>query len=141
MIAVARVGWKVAFALALLPTAAIAQVNAIAPRQVRSAQRVAILNAIRPAVELELGRNIEFVPSCVQVWKGWALVAAEPQRKGGRKIDRRILADWDNRDGLTVTALLRFRYGRWNLVGHAIGATDVWYDGQAPRPLMRSACY
>ena len=141
MIAVARVGWKVAFALALLPTAAIAQVNAIAPPQVRSAQRVAILNAIRPAVELELGRNIEFVPSCVQVWKGWALVAAEPQRKGGRKIDRRILADWDNRDGLTVTALLRFRYGRWNLVGHAIGATDVWYDGQAPRPLMRSACY
>ena len=141
MIAVARVGWKVAFALALLPTAAIAQVNAIAPPQVRSAQRVAILNAIRPAVEPELGRNIEFVPSCVQVWKGWALVAAEPQRKGGRKIDRRILADWDNRDGLTVTALLRFRYGRWNLVGHAIGATDVWYDGQAPRPLMRSACY
>ena len=141
MIAVARVGGKVAFALALLPTAAIAQVNAIAPPQVRSAQRVAILNAIRPAVELELGRNIEFVPSCVQVWKGWALVAAEPQRKGGRKIDRRILADWDNRDGLTVTALLRFRYGRWNLVGHAIGATDVWYDGQAPRPLMRSACY
>ena len=141
MIAVARVGWKVAFALALLPTAAIAQVNAIAPPQVRSAQRVAILNAIRPAVELELGRNIEFVPSCVQVWKGWALVAAEPQRKGGRKIDRRILVDWDNRDGLTVTALLRFRYGRWNLVGHAIGATDVWYDGQAPRPLMRSACY
>jgi hypothetical protein len=141
LIAVARVGWKVAFALALLPTAAIAQVNAIAPPQVRSAQRVAILNAIRPAVELELGRNIEFVPSCVQVWKGWALVAAEPQRKGGRKIDRRILADWDNRDGLTVTALLRFRYGRWNLVGHAIGATDVWYDGQAPRPLMRSACY
>jgi len=141
LIAVARVGGKVAFALALLPTAAIAQVNAIAPPQVRSAQRVAILNAIRPAVELELGRNIEFVPSCVQVWKGWALVAAEPQRKGGRKIDRRILADWDNRDGLTVTALLRFRYGRWNLVGHAIGATDVWYDGQAPRPLMRSACY
>jgi hypothetical protein len=141
LIAVARVGWKVAFALALLPTAAIAQVNAVAPPQVRSAQRVAILNAIRPAAELELGRNIEFVPSCVQVWKGWALVAAEPQRKGGRKIDRRILPDWDNRDGLTVTALLRFRYGRWNLVGHAIGATDVWYDGQAPRPLMRSACY
>jgi hypothetical protein len=141
LIAVARVGWKVAFALGLLPTAALAQVNAVAPPQVRSAQRVAILNAIRPAVELELGRNIEFVPSCVQVWKGWALVAAEPQRKGGRKIDRRILADWDNRDGLTVTALLRFRYGRWNLVGHAIGATDVWYDGQAPRPLMRSACY
>jgi hypothetical protein len=54
---------------------------------------------------------------------------------------RRILPDWDNRDGLTVTALLQYRYGRWNLVGHAIGATDAWYDGQAPRPLMRSRCY
>ena len=68
-------------------------------------------------------------------------MAAEPQRTGGRKIDPRILADWNNRDGLTVTALLQFRYGRWNLLGHAIGATDVWYDGQAPRPLMRSPCY
>ena len=134
---------KIAFALALLSTAwaAEAQVSAVAPPRAHSAQRVAILNAIRPAVELELGRNVEFVPSCVRVWKGWALVAAEPQRQGGRKIDRRILPDWDNRDGLTVTALLQFRYGRWNLVGHAIGATDVWYDGQAPHPLMRSPCY
>ena len=134
---------KLAFAIAIAFTAsaASAQVNAAAPPRAGSAQRVALLNAIRPAIELELGRNVEFVPSCVQVWKGWALVAAEPQRKGGKKIDPRVLPDWDNRDGLTVTALLQFRYGRWNLVGHAIGATDVWYDGQAPRPLMRSPCF
>ena len=80
------------------------------------------------------GANIIFVPSCVRVWNGWALVSAEPQRRGGRKIDPRILSDWDNRDGIDVTALLRFRYGRWNLVDHGIGATDVWYDGIAPRP-------
>jgi hypothetical protein len=134
---------SLAFAIAIASTAsaATAQVNAAEPPRAHSAQRVAILNAIRPAIELELGRNVEFVPSCVQVWKGWAFVAAEPQRKGGKKIDRRILPDWDNRDGLTVTALLQYRYGRWNLVGHAIGATDAWYDGQAPRPLMRSRCY
>ena len=134
---------KLAFAIAIAFTAsaASAQVNAVAAPRAGSAQRVAIFNAIRPAVELELGRNIQFVPSCVQVWKGWALVAAEPQRKGGKKIDPGVLPDWDNRDGLTVTALLQFRYGRWNLVGHAIGATDVWYDGQAPRPLMRSRCF
>ena len=134
---------KLAFAIAIASTASAlsAQVSAVAPPRAGSAQRVAILNAIRPAIELQLGRNVEFVPTCVQVWKGWALVAAEPQRKGGKKIDPRILPDWDNRDGLTVTALLQFRYGRWNLVGHAIGATDVWYDGQAPRPLMRSRCF
>ena len=130
-----------AIAVASAASATPAQINAVAPPRAGSAQRVAILNAIRPAIELELGRNVEFVPTCVQVWKGWALVAAEPQRKGGKKIDPRILPDWDNRDGLTVTALLQFRYGRWNLVGHAIGATDVWYDGQAPRPLMRSRCF
>ena len=135
--------WKLAFAIAIASTASAvsAQVSAVAPPRAGSAQRGAILNAIRPAVELELGSNVEFVPSCMQVWKGWALVAAEPQRKGGKKIDPRILPDWDNRDGLTVTALLQFRYGRWNLVGHAIGATYVWYDGQAPRPLMRSRCF
>jgi len=99
------------------------------------------MNAIRPAVEVELGPSVEFVPTCVQVWNGWSLVSAEPQRTGGKKIDPRVLADWEYRDGLTVTALLRYRYGRWNLVGHAIGATDVWYDGTAPKPLMRSRCY
>ena len=141
MIAVAKVPLLAAFAVLSTNSPATGQVNAVEPPRAHSAQRVAILNAIRPAVELELGRNVEFAPSCVQVWKGWALVAAEPQRKGGKKIDPRILPDWDNRDGLTVTALLQFRYGRWNLVGHAIGATDVWYDGQAPRALMRSPCY
>ena len=141
MIAVAKARLLATFALLSFASAAFAQVNAEAPPRAHSAQRVAILNAVRPAVELELGRPIEFVPTCVQVWKGWALVAAVPQRKGGKKIDPRILPDWDNRDGLDVTALLQFRYGRWNLVGHAIGATDVWYDGRAPRALMRSPCY
>lgn len=122
-------------------TPAVSQVTAFSAPHTGSEQRAAILNAIRPAVETELGPNIEFVPSCVQVWKGWALVNAEPLRRGGKPLDRTILPDWENRDGLTVTAMLRFRYGRWNLVGHAIGATDVWYDGKAPRPLMRSRCY
>ena len=129
------------FVLASNSIAATAQVSSMAPPKPGSAQRAAILNATRPAVETELRTKVEFVPSCVQVWNGWALLTAEPQRPGGQKIDRRILSDWDNRDGLTVSALLRFRYGRWNLVGYALGATDVWYDGTAPRPLMRSRCY
>ena len=126
---------------AVLPIDVQAKVSPDDVPRAGSGQRVAILNAIRPAVEVELGPDIEFVPTCMQVWNGWALVSAEPQRKGGRGIDRRILSDWDNRDGLTVTALLRFRYGRWNVIDHAIGATDVWYDGMAPRALMRSRCY
>ena len=130
-----------ALAIAAIPATAIGQISSHHPPRPGSPQRQAIINAIRPAVETELGANIIFVPNCVQVWNGWALVSAEPRRRGGRKIDPKILADWDNRDGIDVTALLRFRYGRWNLIDHAIGATDVWYDGIAPRPLMHSRCY
>ena len=130
-----------ALAIATVPAISEAQVSSHHAPRPGTAQRQAIINAIRPAVETELGPDVIFVTRCVQVWNGWALVNAEPQRRGGRKIDPRILADWDNRDGIDVTALLRFRYGRWNLVDHAIGATDVWYDGVAPRPLMLSRCY
>jgi hypothetical protein len=100
-----------------------------------SAQRRAILDALRPAVERRLGPNVEFVVRDIRVADGWALVVADPQRRGGAPIDgRRYFANFDDMDGLTVTAVLRFR-GRWTLVDHAIGATDVWYCGVAPRTL------
>jgi hypothetical protein len=35
-------------------------------------------------------------------------------------------------DGLTTTAILKFQNGRWNLIDHAIGATDAWYCGSKP---------
>ena len=125
---------------AVLAVPVAAQVNGQAPAKRGSEQRREILAALRPSVEAELGPNVEFVVSCIQVGGGWAIVNAEPQRKGGRKISPTILADWENRDGLTVTAVLRFRGGRWHLVDKAIGATDVWYDGLAPRSVMRSRC-
>ncbi len=133
--------FTLALALAFVSAVATAQVSDTHPPRPGTTQRQAILDAVRPAFETELGPGIVFVGRCLQVWNGWALVNAEPRRRGGRKIDPKILADWDNRDGLDVTALLRFRYGRWNLVDHAIGATDVWYDGVAPRQVMRSKCY
>jgi hypothetical protein len=123
-----------------LLTPTLAHGSSDAPPTVGSIQRRSILNAVRPAVEAKLGPDLTFVVTCLQLWRGWALVNAEPQRRG-RPLDPRMLDDWDNRDGLTVTGLLRYRYGRWNLVDHAIGATDAWYDGVAPRELTRSRCY
>ena len=38
-------------------------------------------------------------------------------------------------DGLRVDAVLRKRGGRWLVVEHAIGATDVWYCDVGPRSL------
>ena len=126
---------------AMLPSASHAQVGPnVAPAR-GTAQRTAILNALRPSIEAQLRGRVEFVINCLQVNNGWALVNAEPQRPGGRAIDNNILPDGDFRDGLTVTAVLRYRNGRWNLVDQAIGATDVWYLNIAPAALERSRCY
>jgi hypothetical protein len=100
-----------------------------------SPERKAVLDALRPAIEAKLDPPIEFVVETIEVEQGWAFVQAEPQRRGGGTIDgRRYYSadDWDFMDGLTVTALLRLRDGRWTLVDHAIGATDAWYCGRSP---------
>ena len=113
-----------------------AGVSATAAPRPNSAQRRSILDALRPAIERRLGPNVEFVVSDMRVSGGWAFVMANPQRRGGRPIDgRRYFPNFDDMDGLAVTALLRFQ-GRWTLVDHAIGATDVWYCGRAPRSLV-----
>ena len=112
-------------------------VNASAAPAPGSAQRHAILDALRPAVERRLGPGVEFVVTQMRVRSGWAFVMADPQRRGGRPIDgRRYFGeDFDNMDGLTVTALLRFNRG-WTLVDHAIGATDAWYCDGGPSRIV-----
>ncbi len=51
------------------------------------AERKAVLDALRPAVESKLGPNVEFVVQVIRVEDGWAFVMADPQRKGGKPID------------------------------------------------------
>ena len=118
-------------ALSAIPgdSSAQAQVSATAVPAPGTAQRRAILDALRPTIERQLGPNVEFVVRDIRIAQGWAFVNADPQRRGGGRIDgrRHFGDDFDNMDGLTVTALLRFRNGRWNLVDQAIGATDAWY--------------
>jgi hypothetical protein len=127
-------GIALTLALASLAPAAIAQpgTSASAPAAAGSAQRRAILDALRPAVERRLGPNIEFVVQSIRVRDGWATVHADPQRRGGGRIDpRRYLSpeQLEFSDGLGISAVLRHRAGRWQLVEHRIGATDVWYCG------------
>jgi hypothetical protein len=96
-----------------------------------SAERKAILDALRPSVEARIGPNVEFVVSILNVEGNWAFVHAEPRRKGGKQIDGRAYFphEWDDMDGITSTAILRYQNKRWNLVESAIGATDAWYCG------------
>jgi hypothetical protein len=119
---------------------AAAQVSATAAPAVNSTQRRAILDALRPAIVRELRSPVEFVIRRIGVEQGWALVVAEPQRPGGGMIDARHLPDAEERDGLTVYAVMRFQRGRWTVHDHVIGPTDVWYCGMRGPPPSLLGC-
>ncbi|WP_043616142.1 hypothetical protein [Ensifer sp. ZNC0028] len=97
-----------------------------------SAERAAILDAIRPAVEAEMRGPVEFVVTTMRAGPNWAFMQVEPQRPGGGSIDllqTGLRDEADMMDGLTVFALVSFQNGRWNLVDHVVGPTDVAYAG------------
>lgn len=125
-----------ALALPLSGTPALGQrasAYSVAPD---AAQRRAILDAIRPAVEARLGPNVEFVVHELRIVRGWAFVAATPQRRGGWSINGYdYFPDFDEMGGLEVQAVLRLRGGRWTVVEQDIGATDVWYCDMGPSGL------
>jgi hypothetical protein len=144
-----RIRWHPAFAAALLASAAAGlslsttafalEVSATAAPAPGSAQRRAILDALRPSIEAQIGPDVEFVVREIRVVGGWAFVAADPQRRGGGKIDgHHYFLHFDDMGGLSVTALLRYQNRRWNLVEQAIGATDVWFCDHGPPGLTPS---
>ncbi|WP_244483759.1 hypothetical protein [Rhizobium sp. Root482] len=95
-----------------------------------SAERAAILDALRPAVEAEMRGPVEFVVTTLRASPDWAFVQAEPQRPGGGAIDPQetgFNGETDIMDGLTVYALMAFHSGRWNMIDHMVGLTDVGY--------------
>ena len=118
----------------MLLAAALAMAAAPEP-----AVRKAVLDALRPAVEARLKTKVEFVVAVIRVEGGWAFVVADPRHRGGKPIDgyRLFGEHFGNMDGLRVDAVLRRQGGRWRLVDHGIGATDVWYCDVGPRALKR----
>ncbi len=104
-----------------------------------SPARRAILDAIRPAVERQLGPEVAFLVNEIRVVRGWAFVAVTPQRRGGRPINGYdYFPDFENMGGLEVQAVLRLRNGHWAVVQQAMGATDVWYCDMGPPGLTPS---
>jgi len=104
------------------------------PATIGGRDRKAILDVLRRPVEQQVGKPVEFVVTALRGERGWAFVQAEPRRPGGRPIDGRAYFpdDWENMDGLTTTAILRQRDGRWRVVAMKIGAMDAWYCGHLP---------
>jgi hypothetical protein len=110
-----------------------------------SAERRAIMDAVREPVMKALGQPVVFVASQLNVCGNWAFLAAEPQRPDGGAVDWTIgaYADAvaDDMCGGFVHALLIKKGGRWQVREHVICATDVPYvtwpeDFGAPNALF-----
>ena len=95
--------------------------------------RAAILDAVRPMVEAEVGPPVEFVVNDMRVLGEWAFVSLTPRRPGGGAIEyvyTRYQTAWENdMFGYTVSALLRLTPKGWLVYQYDFGATDVPWIG------------
>lgn len=111
-----------------------------------SQERKAIMDAMRPVIEAKLNAPIEFVVLDLRVLGDWAFAQVNPQRPGGRPIhlSRTMLRnDAAFMDGVRTESILQRRSGRWFVVEHAIGATDVWFltwCDRLPKGLLPDYC-
>jgi hypothetical protein len=120
----------VAFGLGGAVSPALAQVTT-PPRG--SPLRAAILDGLRPMVEAEVGKPVEFVVRQMRVVGEWAFVLVTPQRPGGGPIPyvytRYQAAVDEGAFDDQVAALLRETPSGWLVYEYNLGATDVpWVD-------------
>jgi len=96
-----------------------------------STERKAVLDALRSPVERDLKQDIAFVVENFNISGSWAFVSGSLQTSGGERPDfsRTQYAEaiangaFDN----NFFALLKKTKGKWKVVTHAIGCTDVCY--------------
>lgn len=96
-----------------------------------SAERKAILNALRIPVEKDLKQKVVFVANDFKVAGNWAFIGGEPQSADGGEPNYRGTRYQEAKDeGIfdnNFFALLRKVSGKWRVVTYAIGCTDVCY--------------
>ena len=98
-----------------------------------SAERKAIMDALRVPVERELKQKVVFVVDHIKVQGSWAFVNGSPQSPSGGQPDYRKTEYWDAVESDAFDnnyfALLRKTRGKWQVSTYAIGCTDVCYWG------------
>lgn len=110
-----------------------------------SAERKAILDALRVPVERELKQKIIFSIDNFKVLGNWTFISGEPQNAEGgspdyRNTPYREAVESDMFDN-NFFALLKKTGGKWRVVTRAIGCTDVcyatwWKDHKAPKGIF-----
>jgi hypothetical protein len=117
------------------PTAPIAAIQGAARNiPVGDPLRRPLLDALRPAIQDDLGQPVQFMVDRLKVQGDWAFYAGSVQRPDGRAIDfarTRYAAEIEEGffDGPTTYALLRRNGQGWRVVTFVIGPTDVAYMG------------
>ena len=106
-----------------------------------SATRAALMDAIRPHAEWELGQPVEFVVKELRVAGDLGFAMLKAQRPGGVPIDmrdtpiaRRGGFDADIAEAAELQVLYRKSGQTWVAVHWMIGATDPWFTWE---PLCR----
>lgn len=111
-----------------------------------SAERAAILSALRVPIEIDLKQKVQFSIDNFRVQGAWAFLSGEPQSAatGGRPNYRGTKYQSAINDGIfdnNFFAVLRKTGGKWKVVTYAIGCTDVcyatwWKDYRAPKAIF-----
>lgn len=101
------------------------------------AARAALLDTAREPVSAALGKPVLFRVKQLRQGGDWAFLLADMEERGGRPIDYAGTprADAAARGYATrlYAALLHRTDGRWSVAAHAIGPTDVAWEGWAAR--------
>jgi hypothetical protein len=110
-----------------------------------SAERKAILDSLRVPVEKDLRQPVIFAIDNFNVSGNWAFIGGTPQTPDGRRPDyartKYAAAIDSGAFDNNIFALLKKSAGKWRVVTHLIGCTDVcyatwWKDHRAPKALF-----
>jgi len=122
-----------ALPLLLLAVCGLAVAQAPTTPKAGSPERKALMDALRVPVEKSLKQKVIFQVDSLKVLGNWAFMTGKPRTPKGSAIDYKKTSyreaieagafdDW-------VCALFKKSNGKWKVVQHAIGATDVVWDG------------
>ncbi|HMO07232.1 MAG TPA: hypothetical protein PKD10_06230 [Paracoccaceae bacterium] len=98
-----------------------------------SAERRALMDAVRPMAEQLFGPPVEFMVHRLRVSGDLAFASVGAQRPGGGQIDVRRTPGWvqgyfmEDAHHTGGQAILVRRGGQWVVVDIVFGATDVWW--------------
>ena len=110
-----------------------------------SAERKAVLNALRVPVERELKKKTIFEIQTLNVEGNWAFLDGIPKKGDGSAMDyRNTIYQQAIKEGIFgngVVALLKKSGASWRVVKYVIGPTDVpyvtwWKDYKAPKTIF-----